>query len=172
MVLRARDLGQSTATVSNQGYIDDLNAVASYVRQFRVDPSTGLLVVKSGAALERSQAEAAGRMLVLRSIFTGPEGRDTVIGGFAAGIGVQASRPSLDGVRSLSIGDEAFAVSASFTTNGGRVGLVLVYLRRGRTLGTIVLAGAARTVGIGKAATHARKMATRMAPSSGPPLVA
>jgi hypothetical protein len=116
MVLRARDLGQGTTAVSGQGYVDDVNALASYSRQFRTDPRTGLVVVRSSVALERTAAEASGRLLVLRSIFTGPEGLDTVISGFAARSGPKVSRPSLDGVRRLSAADEAFSVSASSST--------------------------------------------------------
>ena len=172
MVLRAGDLGRGTTAVSSQGYVDDVNALASYSRQFRTDPRTGLVVVRSSVALERTAAEASGRLLVLRSIFTGREGLDTVISGFAAGSGLKVSRPGLDGVRRLSAADEAFAVSASFATNGGRARVVLIYLRQGRTLGTILLAGPARAVGTNSGVTLARTMAGRMAPRSGPVLVA
>jgi hypothetical protein len=167
MVLRARDVGRAATIVSQQGYIDDLTALASYSRQLRIDPRSGLFVVRSGVSLQRSAAEARGRMLIIRSIFTGPDGRDTLIQNFTGTV-VKATRPRLDAVRSPSVGDEAFSVSASFTANGRRVRVELVYVRRGRTLGTILLAGAARAVGAGRGTPLARTMARRMPAPSRP----
>jgi hypothetical protein len=171
MVLATKDL-KAKAAVVQQGYTPDDNAIVSYTRQFRLGPSTGVGLLKSGVSLERSTGEAAGRLLLLRAVFTGPESAETVASGFLGGPVTKATRATVDGVRSLGVGDESFAVAVSFTTKGGRVRIVLVYLRRQRVLGSLVVAGAAKALNIGGVLPFAQAMDRRILAAFGPTLIA
>jgi hypothetical protein len=147
MVLRPKDIRQPSVVVA-EGYAPDDNAIASYFRQFRFDPQTGLLLLRSSATLERTRREAAGRMLVLRSTFTGPEAAET-LAGYVTPL-VQA--PKLVGVRrGLGVGEESFAVGVSFTTQSQRVQVVLVQVRRDRVIGTLIAIGIPKAKGLANA---------------------
>ena len=72
-------------------------------------PSAGIYQLRATAALQRSRREASGRLLVLRSVFTGPEGPATiaqVVGG--------AGPAKPEGVWNPRVGEESFAVGATF----------------------------------------------------------
>jgi hypothetical protein len=145
MVLKASDL--EPAVVAQQGYAPDDNAMASYFRRFSLQPRSGLFLLRNAVALERSEREAAGRMLILRSTFTGPEAAETL----AALVTPGAKGPKLDGpARSLGIGKESFAVSATFTVQSRRLRVVLVHARRDRVVESLI------AVGTAKALTNAR----------------
>jgi hypothetical protein len=140
MALTPKDL-KLKATVVDQGYEPNDNAIVAYSRRFRAAPSVGLDLLSNDALLVRTKREAAGRLVLLRAVFTGPESAATIAADFVSAAAVKRSRPTIDGVRNLGAGDESFAVSASLTAQSRRIHVVLAYVRRGRVVGTLVLAG-------------------------------
>jgi hypothetical protein len=144
MVLRGQDLKAPSVVVA-EGFAPDDEAIASYFRQFRFGAGTGLLLLRSSAALERSRREAAGRMLILRSLLTGPGSAATLASLIVPG----AKRQTLDGVRrGLGVGEESFSTTASFTAGGRRLRAVLVQVRRDRVIGSLVVVGQPRSKGL------------------------
>lgn len=172
MALGLADVRGSASAVAKQGYTDDLTAVAAYARSFRVGATSGLFTLSSSVQLERTAAEASGRLFVLRSIFAGPEGAATLVHGLAVGAGSSSTPPTYEGVRTLRAGDEAFAASVVFPASGSRARAVLVYVRRGHAVGSVLIGGRLGVASVAKALPLAQALATRMAPAAGPTLVA
>ena len=145
--------------VTGQGYEPDDTAIASFFREFRFDPSTGMLLARSAAELERSKREAAGRLLILRSELEGP-GAAKVLAGIVTG---GATSPVLDSrPHSIGAGDESFAASATFNAQGQRLRVVVVDTRVGRTVGTLIVVGTAKGLTAGRGAALGRAQAARM----------
>jgi hypothetical protein len=141
MVLKLADV--KPAVVTGQGFAPDDNAIASYFRQFSLDQRAGLFLLRNEAALERSRREAAGRLLILRSTFAGPEAAEAL----ASLVTANPRGAKLDGpARSLSIGEESFTVSATFTAKSRRIRVVLVQARRDRVVETMIALGTAKAL--------------------------
>jgi hypothetical protein len=157
MALTARDVGRK-ARVFDQTYLPDDNAIASYVRRFQFGRGSGLLSLRNQVSLERSRREAAGRMLLLRAVFTGPEGAATL-----AGLVAESPRAvRLEAVRRLGVGDDSFAIEVSLTNQGRRVHVVLAYVQHDRVIATLVGAGGAKGATIDGVAPHARTLDKRI----------
>ena len=166
MVPTATDL-KGKAGVFQQAFLPDDSAIGSYVREYRFGPSAGIYQLRATAALQRSRREASGRVLVLRSVFTGPEGAATlaqVVGG--------SGPAKLDGVRHPGVGEESFAVSATFTAQGQRLRAVILYERRDRIVGSLVLVGKANKLTVDSALPYAKVLDKRIQEGLKPPLVA
>ena len=106
-------------------------------------------------------------MLVLRSVFAGPEGAATlaqVVGG--------SGPAKLDGVRHPSVGEESFAVGATFTAQGQRLRAVILYERRDRIVGSLVLVGKANELTVDSALPYAKVLDKRIEEGLKPRLVA
>jgi hypothetical protein len=166
MVPTQQDL-KGKAGVFQQAFVPDDLAIGSYIREFRFGPNAGLFQLRATAALERSRREAAGRVLVLRSLFTGPEAAATI-----AQVAGGSGPAKLDGVRRPGLGEESFAVGATFTSNGQRLRAVVLYERRDRVLGSIVLVGTAKKLTMASAMPYARALDKRIKQGLKPPLVA
>ena len=169
MVVATEDL-KGKGGVFDQSFQPDDNAIASYVREFRFGPGTGLFQLRSTAALERTRREASGRMLILRSIFTGPEGPATLAGL----ISPNATGVKLDAARGAGVGEESFSVSVSFTAQAQRFRAVLVYERRERIVGSVLLVGDFNKLTPGGVAPYADALDKRIKQTlkPKPPLVA
>ncbi|HKP19821.1 MAG TPA: hypothetical protein VJT84_15195 [Gaiellaceae bacterium] len=167
MVLTNADL-KGKGGVFQQGFAADDNAIASYQREFRFAPSSGLFQLRTTAALERSAREAAGRLLVLRSIFTGPEGAATLAQLIAPG----ATAVKREEVRGLGLGDESFAVSVSFTSQGQRFRVIAMHERRQRVSASMILVGAAKKLTAGGIVPYAQAQDKRIKSGLKPQLVA
>jgi hypothetical protein len=166
MVPTQQDL-KGKGGVFQQAFSPDDLAIGSYIREFRFGPSSGLFQLRTTAALERSRREAAGRMLVLRSVFTGPDGAATVVQA------VGGSGPAkLDGIRHPGLGEESFAVSATFTSQGQRLRAVILYERRDRVLGSLVVVGTAKKLTPESAMPYAKALDRRIKSGLKPRLVA
>ena len=168
MLPTAQDM-KGKAGIFQQGFLPDDNAIGSYVRDYRFGPNSGLYSLRATAALQRSRREAAGRELVLRSVFTGPEGAATlaqIVGGTGAG------PAKLDGVRHPGLGDESFAIGATFTAQGQKLRAVILYERRDRILGSFVLVGKANKLTLDSALPYAKALDTRIKEGLKPKLVA
>jgi hypothetical protein len=155
------------AGVFQQAFLPDDNAIGSYVREYRFGPNAGIYQLRATAALQRSRREASGRVLVLRSVFTGPEGAATlaqVVGG--------SGPAKLDGVRHPGVGEESFAVGATFTSQGQRLRAVILYERRDRVVGSLVLVGKASKLTLDSAVPYAKALDKRIQEGLKPPLVA
>jgi hypothetical protein len=155
------------AGVFQQAFLPDDNAIGSYVREYRFGPKAGIYQLRATAALQRSRREASGRVLVLRSVFTGPEGAATlaqVVGG--------SGPAKLDGVRHPGVGEESFAVGATFTSQGQRLRAVILYERRDRVVGSLVLVGKASKLTLDSAVPYAKALDKRIQEGLKPPLVA
>ncbi len=154
--------------VFQQAFVPDDNAITSYVREFRFGPSSGLLQLRATVALERTRREASGRLYVNRAVFTGPEAADTL-----AHIVAPGSRlVHLDGTRGGKLGDESFATAVSFTAQGKRLRAVIVYERRDRVVGSIILVGTASKLKLEGALPYAQALDKRMKAGIKPALVA
>jgi hypothetical protein len=173
MALRVSDTPRGS-TVSSERYVSNENALATYSREFQTNPQTsGLLSIKNDISLARSPEEARGRMRVLRQLFTARNAAFTVTDAFTGSAGKQATKMTFDGVATPKVGDEAFSVAVSFTYRNTRFRVVLVYVRTGRAVGTIVLTGAATPTIFNEAAGLGQALAKRMkAAKPAPPLVA
>ncbi len=166
MVPTATDL-KGKAGVFQQAFLPDDNAIGSYVREYRFGPSAGIYRLRATAALQRSRREASGRVLVLRSVFTGPQGAATlaqVVGG--------SGPAKLDGVRHPGVGEESFAVGATFTSQGQRLRAVILYERRDRIVGSLVLVGKANKLTVDSALPYAKVLDKRIQEGLKPRLVA
>jgi len=155
------------AGVFQQAFLPDDNAIGSYVREYRFGPNAGIYQLRATAALQRSRREASGRVLVLRSVFTGPEGAATlaqVVGG--------SGPAKLDGIRHPGVGEESFAVGATFTAQGQRLRAVILYERRDRIVGSLVLVGKASKLTLDSALPYAKALDKRIQEGLKPPLVA
>jgi hypothetical protein len=155
------------AGVFQQAFLPDDNAIGSYVREYRFGPKAGIYQLRATAALQRSRREASGRVLVLRSVFTGPEGAATlaqVVGG--------SGPAKLDGVRHPGVGEESFAVGATFTSQGQRLRAVILYERRDRVVGSLVLVGKASKLTLDSAVPYVKALDKRIQEGLKPPLVA
>jgi hypothetical protein len=155
------------AGVFQQAFLPDDNAIGSYVREYRFGPKAGIYQLRATAALQRSRREASGRVLVLRSVFTGPEGAATlaqVVGG--------SGPAKLDGIRHPGVGEESFAVGATFTSQGQRLRAVILYERRDRVVGSLVLVGKASKLTLDSAVPYAKALDKRIQEGLKPPLVA
>ena len=155
------------AGVFQQAFLPDDNAIGSYVREYRFGPNAGIYQLRATAALQRSRREASGRVLVLRSVFTGPEGAATlaqVVGG--------SGPAKLDGIRHPGVGEESFAVGATFTSQGQRLRAVILYERRDRIVGSLVLVGKANKLTLDSALPYAKALDKRIQEGLKPPLVA
>ena len=136
MVLQTKDV--KPAYVVGQGYAPDDNAILSYFRQFQLNQRSGLILLRNSVALQRSRREAAGRMLILRSTFSGAEAATTLANLVLPG----AKSPTLDRApRGLGIGDESFAVSANFVAQTRHLRAVLIHVRRDRVVETVIVIG-------------------------------
>jgi hypothetical protein len=156
------------AGVVQEAFFPDDNAITSFVREYRFGPSAGLFQLRATVALERTRREAAGRLFVLRSIYTGPEAGDT----FAHFIAPGATIVHLDGTRSAKLGDESFATAVSFNSRGQRLRAVLVYERRDRVVGSLILVGSAKKLKLEGALPYARLLDKRIKAGLKPALVA
>jgi hypothetical protein len=166
MVPTAEDM-KGKAGVFQETFAPDDLAIASYIREFRFGPNSGLFQLRTTAALERSRREAAGRVLVLRSVFTGPEAAATiaqVVGG--------SGPAKLDGIRRPGLGEESFAASATFTSQGRKLRAIVLYERRDRILGSIVLVGTAKKLTLAGALPYAKALDRRIKAALKPSLVA
>jgi hypothetical protein len=166
MVPTTADL-KGKAGVFQQAFLPDDNAIGSYVREYRFGPNAGIYQLRATAALQRSRREASGRVLVLRSVFTGPEGAATlaqVVGG--------SGPAKLDGIRHPGVGEESFAVGATFTSQGQRLRAVILYERRDRVVGSLVLVGKASKLTLDSAVPYAKALDKRIQEGLRPPLVA
>jgi len=155
------------AGVFQQAFLPDDNAIGSYIREYRFGPNAGIYQLRATAALQRSRREASGRVLVLRSVFTGPEGAATlaqVVGG--------SGPAKLDGIRRPGVGEESFAVGATFTAQGQRLRAVILYERRDRIVGSLVLVGKASKLTLDSALPYAKALDKRIQEGLKPPLVA
>ena len=155
------------AGVFQQAFLPDDNAIGSYIREYRFGPNAGIYQLRATAALQRSRREASGRVLVLRSVFTGPEGAATlaqVVGG--------SGPAKLDGIRHPGVGEESFAVGATFTAQGQRLRAVILYERRDRIVGSLVLVGKASKLTLDSALPYAKALDKRIQEGLKPPLVA
>jgi hypothetical protein len=155
------------AGVFQEAFLPDDNAIGSYVREYRFGPNAGIYQLRATAALQRSRREASGRVLVLRSVFTGPEGAATlaqVVGG--------SGPAKLDGIRHPGVGEESFAVGATFTAQGQRLRAVILYERRDRIIGSLVLVGKANRLTLDSALPYAKALDKRIQEGLKPPLVA
>ena len=155
------------AGVFQEAFLPDDNAIGSYVREYRFGPNAGIYQLRATAALQRSRREASGRVLVLRSVFTGPEGAATlaqVVGG--------SGPAKLDGIRHPGVGEESFAVGATFTAQGQRLRAVILYERRDRIVGSLVLVGKASKLTLDSALPYAKALDKRIQEGLKPPLVA
>ena len=155
------------AGVFQQAFLPDDNAIGSYIREYRFGPNAGIYQLRATAALQRSRREASGRVLVLRSVFTGPEGAATlaqVVGG--------SGPAKLDGIRHPGVGEESFAVGATFTAQGQRLRAVILYERRDRIIGSLVLVGKASKLTLDSALPYAKALDKRIQEGLKPPLVA
>ena len=145
--------------VTDQGYQPDDTAIASFFREFRFDPSTGMLLARSAAELERSKREAAGRLLILRSELEGTGAAKVLAGIVTAG----AKSPVLESPpHTIGAGDESFAASATFDAQGQRLRVVVVDMRVGRAVGTLIVVGTAKGLTDRRAAELGRAQAARM----------
>jgi hypothetical protein len=167
MVPTSADL-KGKAGVFQQAFLPDDNAVTSYVREYRFGPSSGLFQLRAAVALERTRREAAGRLFVLRSVFTGPEAGDTL----ARLVAPDATAIHLDGTRAANLGDESFATSVSFTSGGQRLRAVILYERRDRVVGSAILVGKPSKLTLGGALPYGRMLDKRMKAGLKPMLVA
>jgi hypothetical protein len=167
MVPTAGDL-KGKAGIFQQTFSPDDNAITSYIREYRFGPSSGLFQLRATVALERTRTESSGRLLVLRSVFTGPEAADTLAHLVAPG----ATVVHLDGHRGAKLGDESFATAASFNSQGQRLRAVLVYERRDRIVGSILLVGTAKKLTLDGALPYARMLDRRIRAALSPTLVA
>jgi hypothetical protein len=156
------------AGVFQQSFSPDDNAITSYIREYRFGPNSGLYQLRAQVALERTQREASGRLFVLRSVFTGPEAAATL----AHLIAPRATVVKLDGTRGAELGDESFATAASFNSQGRRLRAVLVYERRDRIVGSIILVGTAKKLTLGSVLPYARILDRRIQQGLNPALVA
>jgi hypothetical protein len=156
------------AGVVQQSFSPDDNAITSYIREYRFGPNSGLNQLRATVALERTRREASGRMFVLRSVFTGPEAADTLAHLVAPGVTIVR----LDGTRGAKVGDESFATAASFNSRGQRFRAVLVYERRDRIVGSIIVVGTAKKLTLAGALPYARMLDKRIKAGLSPALVA
>lgn len=169
MVPTAADL-KGKAGVLNQGYQADDDALVSYAREFSFGSSsqTGLYTLHSQAELQRSKREASGHFFVIRSVFSGPEAGETLARLIAPG----ATVIHLDGTQSAKVGDESFATAVSFISQGQRLRALMIYERRERILGSIILVGKAERLNLAGAAAYARTLDKRIKSGLHPALVA
>ena len=158
MVLTSTSFGKAGALVTGQGYVPDDTAIASFFRELRFDPRTGLIFARSTVQLERSKREAGGRLLLQRESFEGPDAARLL----AASITGNAKAAVLDGPpHGIGAGDDSFAVSATFGARGRRLRAVLMQVTTGRVVGTLVVVGRTRLTP-GRAAGFGRAQAKRM----------
>jgi hypothetical protein len=167
MVPTAADL-KGRARVFQQAFSPDDNAITSYIREYHFGAKTGLFQLRATAELERTRREASGRLFVLRSVFTGPEAAVTLAHLVAPG----ATGVKLDGTQGARLGDESFATAASFTAQGQRLRAVIVYERRERVVGSVLLVGTAKKLTIDSALPYARMLDRRIRAALHPSLVA
>ena len=167
MVPTGADL-KGKAGVFNQTFAPDDDAIASYVREYRFGPSSGLFSLRATATLQRTTREASGRLAVIRSVYTGPKAGETLAHVIAPG----ATVAHLDGTQSAKLGDESFATAASFNSQGRRLRAVMVYERRGRILGSVIVIGTARKLTLAGALPYAKLLDKRIKSALNPALVA
>jgi hypothetical protein len=167
MVPTPADL-KGKAGLDQQAFVPDDQAITSYVREFRFGPSSGLFSLRTTAALQRSRREASGRVFVLRSVFSGPEAAETL----AKIVAPNATLAHLDGTRSAKVGDESFATAVSFTSRGERFRAVLVYERRDRIVGSMIMVGKAGKLKLEGSLSYARMLDKRIKAGLKPALVA
>jgi hypothetical protein len=156
------------AGVVREAFVPDDNAVTSYVRDYRFGPSSGLFQMRATVELERTRREASGRIFVLRSAYTGPEGADTLAH-------LVAPAPTVvhpAGTRVMKLGDESFAAAVTFNSQGKRLRAVIVYERRDRVLGSIIVVGTEKKLKLEGALPYARALDKRMKAGLKPRLVA
>jgi hypothetical protein len=156
------------AGIVQQAFLPDDNAVTSYVRDYRFGPKSGLLQLRATVALERTRREAAGRLFVVRSVFTGPEGGDTLARIVAPG----STMIRQDRSQVFELGDESFATAVTFTSRGQRLRAVIIYERRDRVVGSIIVVGTAKKLTPGGAIPYAQALDKRMKSGLKPALVA
>ena len=156
------------AGVDTQGFVPDDDAIASYVREYRLPPNSGLFSLRATAALERTAREASGRLFLLRSVITGPDAGDSLAHQLAPG----ATAVHLDGTQSAKLGDESFATAVSFKAGGQRLRVVIVYERRERIIGSIILLGTAKKLQLAGAMFYAKQLDKRIKSALNPALVA
>jgi hypothetical protein len=156
------------AGVSQQAFSPDDLAIGSYIREFRFGPNAGIFQLRATAALQRSRREVAGRLYVLRSIFTGPDGASTL----AQVIGGTSGAAKLDPIRQPRLGEESFAVSATFKLRGQVLRAVVVYERRDRVLGSLIVIGTAKRLTLAQVTPWARILDRRIKSGLKPALVA
>ena len=167
MVPTARDLKGKGGLVQ-EAFVPDDQAITSYVSDYRFGPATGLLSLRATVALQRTQREASGRLFVNRAVFTGTEAAATIARMVAPG----ATIAHFDGTRGAKLGDESFATAVSFNSRGQRFRAVLVYVRRDRILGSVILVGTPKKLKLESALPYARMLDRRMKAGLKPGLVA
>jgi hypothetical protein len=159
MVLTTTSFGKAAGLVTGQGYVPADTAIASFFRELRFDPRSGLLLARSTVELERSKREAAGRLLLERESFEGPDAAALLAGTIAG----NARSPVLDSPpHRIGAGDDSYAVSATFGPLGRRLRAVLMQVTAGRVVGTLLVVGPANGLSPGRAAGYGRAQAERM----------
>ena len=105
---------------------------------------------------------------MIRSVYTGPEAGETLAHVIAPG----ATVAHLDGTQSAKLGDESFATAVSFNSQGRRLRAMMVYERRGRILGSVIVIGTARKLTLAGALPYAKLLDKRIKSALNPALVA
>lgn len=157
MALTLRDLPKGT-TLVRQGYVDDDTSIGSYEREFDTSSARfGADMVESDISLFRNTKEASGFLVLLRTGYTWSGAEQMFAQEF--------DEPDLEVEQQPNIkaGDEAVAIVLQFPAMDiVPTRVALIHVRVGRTMGTLIVAGVAKSFRFTDAKPLADTLAKRM----------
>ena len=146
MALSASDLPKGTR-IARQQYVEDRETLGSYEREFDTSSarfgSSVVMSVESDVSLLRSAKEAAGFFLVFRALFASPGIEQDFAQAFSEGAGTKVAAVEIELQEALPAGDEAVAVLVRFSIGTLTFRSVFVFVRVGRVIGALIVAGEA-----------------------------
>jgi len=154
--------------IGREGYVEDEDTVASYEREFYQGPRALPPDTLPGHSLESdidlydSAAEAAVATRKLEAVWMSESAEELVASGFDEAGGYEPTNVQSKSLLLYDMGDKSLAVRVSFDTPEGSYDSVLVLVRTGEVVGTLIVTGLAGRVGVTDVVPLAEAMTERM----------
>lgn len=166
MALSLDDL-PAGVSIDHEGYVEDEDTVASYEREFDLGSvrigTSSFIGMETDIDLYESVAKASATLTAVEAIFTSESGAEFFATTFAEGAGFEATDINLEPASIPHLGDDSFAVHATFGTAFGPFEHFFAFIRVDSTLGTLIFASLGGELNVSDAASLAEALAQRMA---------
>ena len=155
-------------TVEREGYGEpDADVLARFSRAFDLGTTkiggSQLVSLEAEVELYAEESDATATLLGTEALLSGAGGKELFASGFTGEAGFSPESLELKVLDRARVGDASVFVFATFDTPGGGFDSLFVYVRVGRTLGTLYATATKGKLKVADVAALAEKMVNRMA---------